>query len=113
MKGVNQSKFGSESNALQAVVATIIGKELEEVLEFPQDQPWDDVKEFLESEGYDLVHTPVQEDLEKSKLYLQEGKSRRGDVHYVVMLDGALYHDPHQDRTGLVSATAYYEVVKK
>lgn len=101
-------------NCLQAVVASLLELSLDEVPHFVQDDVnsggkvnwWNSMLEFLLSHGW-LLHGATL-DTHPGEHLMVSGPSPRGNgIHHVVIYkDGQMVHDPHPDRTGLVSIGA-------
>jgi hypothetical protein len=98
---------GIEGNCTQAVFASIFGLELDEVPDFNtihKDAPhaghyWHHLETWVRERGFELQMT--RSDMSFDGLYLADGPSPRGVGHFVVMKDGALFHDPHPSRAGI------------
>lgn len=110
MKPVDQTHFykpdqGEHGNCLQAAVASIFELELDQVPNFMDDQStfWDTYTDFVRSRGFNIVRAPEDMARYLSSPYLAMGNSERGCGHACVYKQGALEHDPHPSRAGLVS----------
>lgn len=98
-------------NCLQAVVASLLDLPLDEVPHFVQDDVnsggkvhwWHSMVEFVRTHGWGL-HSAML-DTHPGEHLMVAGPSPRGKgIHHVVIYkDGEMVHDPHPDRTGLVS----------
>lgn len=104
---VDQDKFYvkdvSHGNCQQAAVASLLGLSLAEVPNF-MEQPkgfWQSFWEFIASRG--LVAIELSGERHFDCYHLAYGQSSRGVSHAVVYRSGALAHDPHPSREGLVS----------
>lgn len=107
-------------NCFATVVACFLGLKIEDIPPFEDMMPFDKNKpkdnktwvgaavKFLSEKGYEWGslegHT--------SGYYLVVGKSVRGVNHVCIYKDGKLWHDPHPDRSGLVSED-YFEYIDK
>lgn len=103
-----------EGNCTQAAVATLLGLPLDDVPDFNnihKDKPhsgwfWNHLRTFFLSKGYHLETMGGRRSF--SGLYMASGPTIRGTQHIVVMHDGALYHDPHPSRAGILEVKTVY-----
>lgn len=105
-------------NCLQAALASILDLSLDDVPHFVQDdqdhaddESWHwyaRMLAWLDSRG---LHLRDGEGAPPGSLVLALGTSPRGLGHIVIQRDGALVHDPHPDRTGLVSVETTWRFV--
>lgn len=116
---VDQTSFHvegvSNGNCTEAAVATLLGLRLDEVPEFPRENPavhWDAIDAFFASRGLELV-SMAPDDTLFGGLHLASGLSARGVHHMVVMQNGAVVHDPHPSRAGLLDVRRVYIVVPR
>jgi hypothetical protein len=104
---VHDPANGKEGNCTQAVVASILGLDLDEVPDFNllhKDDPhagpyWQHLEEWFAERGWCFLIGPGDRSYET--YYLAAGPSPRGVSHFVVMRDGAVVHDPHPSRAGI------------
>ncbi|HSC89607.1 MAG TPA: hypothetical protein VLC09_20130 [Polyangiaceae bacterium] len=105
----------SNGNCTEAAVATLLGLRLDEVPEFPRESPavhWDAIDAFFAERGLELV-SMAPDDTLFGGLHLASGLSARGVHHMVVMQNGAVVHDPHPSRAGLLEVKRVYIVVPR
>jgi hypothetical protein len=100
---------GRYGNCLQAVIASVVEKPLEEVPHFAEmaDDVWFDATcKFLNNHGFD-VHDCEQEEIPhvKDNYVLVIGKSPREVSHIVIYQNGQMVHDPHPSQAGLLTIT--------
>lgn len=122
MKFITQTRFGETGNCVQACIASILNKELDEVPDFISiylhsehmdvSVFWDSVEEYLLEQGYLFTLAPNEQVLQTG-IYLASGTSHRGLPHMVIMDGRFLFHDPHPDQTGVVQIDHIYRVVRK
>ena len=65
---------------------------------------WQQMQDWLVTRGWSLFHTYGRI---PRGYAIACGQSPRGHYHAVVMKDGALWHDPHPSRAGLVKVEHY------
>ena len=111
MQPVDQTVFGERGTCLQAAVASILELTLDDVPDFhigaanpiQQDQNY---KKFMLSLGFYVYEryflTPGFEAAAIPIFHIAVGKSPRGMSHAVVYFNGALVHDPHPSRAGIL-----------
>lgn len=116
MKPVDQTQFHepgkSRGNCQQAAVASLLGLSLDEVPNFI-DQPegfWPSFRKFIRSRGLDEILFDGTERCFPC-YYLAYGPSPRGVSHAVVYKDGALAHDPHPSRAGILKVETVHLLV--
>lgn len=105
---VDQTNFydpekGTRGNCQQAATASLLGLTLDEVPNF-MEQPqgfWQSFWEFIASRGLVLIELSGARHFDV--YHLAYGPSPRGVSHAVVYRYGALAHDPHPSRAGLLS----------
>lgn len=117
-------------NCLTAVVASFLDLSIEAVPNFVQDDVdhegdpnwdwWRSLIEFVRTQGRELVYlNPVENpgatygafrDPEPDEFYAVIGVSPRDPNirHIVIYQNGQLVHDPHPDRSGLLTVTDNY-----
>jgi len=66
---------------------------------------------WLDERGWDWGS--MEGHLYDGSYYLVAGTSARGNVHVCIYKDGALWHDPHPDRTGLLEEDMFEFFEKK
>lgn len=116
MVPVHQTIFGNKrGNCLQACVASILELDLDEVPNFVEAQNgewWKALNDFLLGYGIqpvilDANPKSLEDDVIPWKpkgLHILSGKSPRGDfLHATVYQAEKMIHDPHPDRTGVMS----------
>jgi hypothetical protein len=96
-----------QGNCLSACVATYLGRPLDEVPHFAEyasdrkDAWWDCLIGYMAGHGlwaYDIGLS----DAEPGEVVFVMGMSPRGVCHQVLYRDGALWHDPHPSRGGIL-----------
>lgn len=96
---------GRVGNCLQAVVASLIEKKIEEVPHFAamDDDTWFDATcGYLNEHGFNVYDCENEEVLQVIDNYVMViGKSPRGVSHVVLYHNGKMLHDPHPSRAGL------------
>ncbi|WP_232629188.1 hypothetical protein [Methylobacterium sp. Leaf118] len=103
---------GRKGNCMQAAVAGLLGLPMRDVPNFverPDGKAHLGLINFAQSHGFDLVRDDGAKSFDG--LYLACGPTDRGIHHMVVMRDGALYHDPHPSRSGLLSIDFVYTLL--
>ena len=123
MKPVMQNKFGKGGNYLSACFASLFEKDLSAVRYFfdnipedvEQDDPkwvpvfWNNVHEYLRSQGYGMIHLcndHIEETIGMMEGYfLVGGQSPRGYSHSVIYTKDGLAHDPHPEGGGVIPET--------
>lgn len=96
---------GARGNCLQACLAAVFGLPIDAVPDFTQSHPadWmDDMKAWLSFGGYEW-HFDSDDKVPTGALYIVNGQSARGVRHSTVWRDGAMVHDPHPSRAGLLA----------
>lgn len=107
MTPVDQTEFYEEGksvgNCQQAATASLLGLALDEVPNFIRHPHgfWQSFWEFMASRG--LVVIELSGERHFDCFHLAYGPSPRGVSHAVVYRYGALAHDPHPSRAGLLS----------
>lgn len=99
---------GVEGNCTQAVFASILGLELDEVPDFNTIHQhaehsgyyYDHLERWCREKGFQL--TMLRADNVFGGYYLADGPSPRGASHFVVMKSGSIHHDPHPSRAGIL-----------
>lgn len=101
-------------NCLQAVVASLLDLPLSAVPHFVQEHVntngakhwWNSMVDFVRAQGWGLHHAELA--THPGEHLMVSGPSPRGAGlhHAVIYRDWVMVHDPHPDRTGLVSAEA-------
>lgn len=97
---------------MQAAVAGLFGLPLRDVPNFverPDGKAHLGLINFAQSHGFDLVRYDGVRHFDG--LHLACGPTDRGTHHMVVMRDGALHHDPHPSRSGLLSIDFIYALL--
>lgn len=123
MSPVDQTIFVTDpkrkGNCVAACVATVLGVPLAEVPHFIEfgiaygdsedvqevshgNNWWAMMLGFLAGRGLWVVELDKVTDAERGEPVLVAGMSPRGVVHQVVYRDGALWHDPHPSRDGVL-----------
>jgi hypothetical protein len=114
MKPVTQTIFhndpdGRLGNCLQAVVASLVEKPLEEVPHFAEmaDDVWFDATcKYLNDNGLNIYDCDEEEIPHvKDNYVMVVGKSPRGVSHVVLYQSGQMVHDPHPSRAGILNIT--------
>lgn len=110
-------------NCWQTVLASVLDLPLDEVPHFVQDDHdhdgtknfewnwWKRSFDFLRERGLTLEYADLDDS--PGEYLLVAGKSPRGGgaiYHVVIYRDGVMVHDPHPDRTGLLSIDRTYAV---
>lgn len=105
MKPVDQNRFGAgEGNCFSACVASILELDLDDVPFFMGEPDWGEaLLKWCASRGI-IVDFSTQFPAPAGEFCIVGGRSPRlpEGGHAVIMRDGALIHDPHPDRTGIV-----------
>lgn len=119
-KPVYQTEFGDKGNCCQAAIASILGKELDEVPNFIELYPgktkraisdfWDAIEDYFFEQGYQLWSPPLSiiQKLPDDVYYLAVGNTNREFTHMVVNKGSELHHDPHPDGDGLLEHLMIY-----
>ena len=123
MKPVDQTIFGGYvegqthpvGNCFQACIASLLNMDLDQVPHFvdqmvrlklgrdtAQLNKWLDKYLLCYVEVY-ARHNPIELDVPDDVYYLASGPGPRGHRHAVIYRAGALAHDPHPSREGLLS----------
>lgn len=108
MKPVMQTRFGKAGNCLQACIASLVEKPLEDVPDFahmPGGIPWWRHFDRYFTKNYGLFPWPVMPELfvlPYDVYYLVFGQSPRGFRHACIGLNGLIAHDPHPEGGGVV-----------
>lgn len=107
MTPIDQDKFYikdvSHGNCQQAAIASLLDLDLTEVPNFIE-QPqgfWQSFWEFMTARGLVAIDLPGERHF--GCYHLAYGPSPRGVSHAVIYRYGALAHDPHPSRAGLLS----------
>lgn len=103
--GVTKTERG---NCFAACIASLLDVPLNHVPnieELYDCYAWYDVFcSWLECKGYTFETSTKQECISSGGYYLVSGKSPRGSFnHIVIYKEGQMVHDPHPDRTGLLT----------
>jgi len=114
MKPVDQTKLHSETvtgNCTEAALASIFEVSIADVPQFSEMTEGEGrwylaLEEWLYARGWELVRLDYE--FCPEGFYLASGQSQRGVAHMVVMKDGALAHDPHPSRTGIINVESVY-----
>lgn len=98
-------------NCLQAVIASLLDLPLDEVPHFVKEHVdsggqlhwWDQMWKWLAARGW-AIHAAGL-DTHRTENLMASGPSPRGNgIHHVVIYrDGEMVHDPHPDRSGILS----------
>jgi hypothetical protein len=105
---VTQTKFGyPDGNCMAAAVASVFELPLEDVPDLATPRWLAVLAAYLEPLGLCPLASPVP--VEGWSVVCGDGP--RGNLHAVVALDGAIVHDPHPDRSGLLNAHHYIAFV--
>lgn len=101
-----------QGNCLAACVATFLGVDLEEVPHFAEYQPpqeptawWHLWIGYMAGHGYWITELDDPTDAEPGEVVFVCGPSPRGVMHQVLYRDGALWHDPHPSRAGVLGVS--------
>lgn len=100
-----------QGNCLSACVATFLSIELEAVPHFAEYLPdegdswWHLYIGFVAGHGLWPIELDDPSDAEPGEVVFVCGPSERGALHQVLYRDGALWHDPHPSRAGLLGVT--------
>lgn len=122
MTPVDQTRFydptlpvhQQRGNCLQAVIASLLDLPLDTVPHFVQDHVdtdgarnwWNTMIDYVRSHGWGL-HGATLETHPGEHLMVSGPSPRGAGVHHVVIYrDRVMVHDPHPDRTGLLSVDA-------
>lgn len=103
MKKVYQTEFGEpRGNCLQAAIASILERGLDEVPHFVLCEDWfEQLEKFMDQFGLQPVDVTLN-DWVPEGYYIGNGPSPRGYQHSVVFKGPTLVHDPHPENMGLV-----------
>jgi hypothetical protein len=95
-------------NCLQAAVASIYELPIEAVPHFLQfGEQWGEALQmYVRSTGHELLK--LGDEPTGGEVVMAFGRSPRGVGHAVVWQDGAIVHDPHPSRDGLVGFPAEF-----
>lgn len=109
---------GRIGNCLQAAVASILDRELNDVPHFcgvPEGCNWyGGMIQWLHNEGYVFLDVRGKSNLFYHTGYVIAcGESERGAMHAVVYENGELVHDPHPSKAGILEIDHYYIIAKK
>ena len=114
------SRPDHRGNCWQTVLASVLELPLNEVPHFVQDEVdhdmavewhwWDRSWQWLRERG--LMFTVAEVDNTPGEYLLVSGKSPRGEgiYHVVIYKDGEMVHDPHPDRSGLLTVDDAYVI---
>jgi hypothetical protein len=105
MKPVDQTSFGAyEGNCFSACVASILELDLDDVPFFMGEEDWSEALLKWCEDRRIAVDFSTQFPAPAGEICIVGGESPRHPTrwHAVIMRDGALVHDPHPDRTGIV-----------
>jgi hypothetical protein len=105
VKPVDQTEYGDDSNWYSACLASILEIGISDIPKmsglldiehtwFDRTQAW-----LLHRSMFAVV---LNDDDRASGYYIAIGKNKKGEIHGVIYLDGALVHDPHPSKSGLV-----------
>lgn len=103
---------GRAGNCMSAFIASVLELPLDEVPYFAEGWPDGEVfhrrvNDFLRQFNLAIMFSDCQAHFEyfgvKGVVHMLGGKSERGVNHATVGIDGALAHDPHPSKAGLVS----------
>lgn len=106
---VTQTVLGEGGNCFSACLASILEMGIDEVPNFHGENVedyWVSAKAWLAKQGWGIVSLALSEDFTPGMLggwQIICGESPRGLMHATVWKDGKLVHDPHPDRTGIVT----------
>lgn len=113
MDRIDQTEFGPRGNCYSACLAMVLGLELAEVPNFNDMGETDNqinraAMSWLADRGWVSVRLgcngePGVRNVMPRGPCIVGGESHRGAYHGVVYLNGKPFHDPHPDRTWLVS----------
>lgn len=106
MRPVFQTVFGAiKGNCMQAAVASMLELPLMAVLDFGnlKGDAYTRMRKYFEDAGYELKRGEPPPD----RYYFAIGTSTQGHEHIVIMLNGALAHDPNPKGAGLVRVNGY------
>lgn len=113
MKPQDQTVFGDGSDGAEpgdcfrACVASLLDVSVADVPNFvASERWWDALVDFLEPRRvFPIILRPTEGNLyiPDGVHYIASGQSPRGFRHAVVFRDGAMVHDPHPSKAGLVS----------
>src|ERR1035437_5111691 len=113
MKPIDQTIFGfPDGNCLAASIASITGIDLDALstelrVEWTTETNWlAGMIHVLQSRGFSVVHFD-NIDAPPDGYAVVFGPASRGFAHACVTLNGAVVHDPHPSRDGLISVTGY------
>jgi hypothetical protein len=124
---VDQDRFGrGEGNCFAASMATITGIDLQQLTEelgmgsggtwegdvwvpnYAEEHWLDRAHRVMREHGWTLFHTSTQ----PSGFSIASGPTVRGLLHATVALDGAIVHDPHPSRDGLLEIIDWISVTR-
>ena len=115
MKPVMQTLFYDKDgigNCFEACLASILEMDISEVPLFHEKDWFDSFYKWINERGFTFIGTMRPEDVNYYKdgidgYFIVAGESPRGDHirggHAVVFKDGVMVHDPHPDKTGILS----------
>ena len=102
---------GLIGNCLQACIASILNKSIDQVPHFVarKKADWFDVMNdwLLQNAGVEAMMISEDSNIAPSGYAILNGKSPRGSMHSVVILNGELAHDPHPAGGGIIEPTSY------
>jgi hypothetical protein len=107
---VDQTTFGKPNgNCLQAALASILELPLAEVPHVgPYDDWWERLSQWALTRGFELLCLTLGAGPPPRGYYLASGPAARGLMHTCVYRGGELAHDPHPDRSGLLSVEDFF-----
>jgi len=106
MKAIDQTKFGSpDGNCWAACMASILEMPIDAMPPVVNGAGWWEAWQvWLHERNLTIYAMPVQDNPAPLGYTILSGKSPRGDwLHSVVAFNGVVVHDPHPDRSGIVS----------
>lgn len=139
MNGVTQTIFGDGSegaipgNCLQAAIATLLDKQLDEVPHFVADGDdwWMNLLAWMKANHYHLTYYAERfndrldyapdhalsidhiSELPSGKAVIATGLANRGFQHSVVWQAGSVVFDPHPSRSGFVEAPTEFYLIER
>lgn len=110
---ITQDKFykpaeGKRGNCMQAAVASLLAKRLEDVTNFIEQRYfWGSLHKFVTDAGL-ILDEIDNKGVAPEGVCIATGPGPRDCLHAIIVEDGKLLFDPHPSRAGLLSIERFY-----
>ncbi|MDD4971941.1 MAG: hypothetical protein PHT07_21145 [Paludibacter sp.] len=114
---LHKPEDGKHGDCWMACISTLTGIPMDELPDVndPMNAEWSSywvtMWKFLQEKGFNLYCETVAQFKGNNEYCIASGKSPRGDFYHAVVWNDGIAHDPHPDRTGILTID-HFEIIE-